>query len=169
MPLELAGVIIKLVGGRFSSSPSRQLCLPCGRSLPRLDSRPVRCCCYCCVLDSSPKKLPWAPSWKLALLRSYLCREGSQFQSRGTSYVHHEPRIVSIFDQKPSLSSTVNQLTLVGGGSSTFLLPPLSRPKKDFHSMNNFTFSVITSSSCCWLETQGWANPACCSGRFMSL
>lgn len=91
---------------------------------------------------SFPKFFP-----TLGLLRFLLCREGFQFQSPGTSYVHHEPRIVSIFGQKPSLSNYVNQLTcceevgvqwsnsqncppptslFVGLRKNAFTIPPLS-------------------------------------------
>ena len=70
----------------------------------------------------------------------------------------------------PSLSNYVNQLTCCEVGVKWSNSKNLS-PPSFFVRPNAFMIppSVTTSSSCCWLVTQGWASRACCSGTYEPL
>ena len=154
-------------GGRCSSSPALQLWLPCGRSVLRLDSDPVRCCCRCCVLawrgkeaspefSSSLKSLEISPLQRrvpVSESRDELCPPWTQ----NSEYLWPKALFVKLCESADLPAG--RRWEFNGPIPRTHLLLPLCR--HDWW----FPPSVTTSSSSSWLVTQGWANPACCSGR----
>ena len=154
-------------GGRCSSSLALQLWLPCGRSVLRLDSDPVRCCCRCCVLawrgkeaspefSSSLKSLEISPLQRrvpVSESRDELCPPWTQ----NSEYLWPKALFVKLCESADLPAG--RRWEFNGPIPRTHLLLPLCR--HDWW----FPPSVTTSSSSSWLVTQGWANPACCSGR----